>query len=182
VPGRPLLRPCAPALLALRAAWAEAKAISSNGRGVAADPPRFPPPVVTQAGPGISCGSLDWLLLRPAHGTNPMEPYVFSTAQSGGLESGTSLRLSAATVAYRHERKLRFSVVVRAVFGGAVTGNARISDGRKAVCTIKLADGKGSCTPTSNTEIAPGEYSINAFYAGSKSASKSNTRALTVKN
>jgi hypothetical protein len=46
--------------------------------------------------------------------------------------------------------------------------------------TIATA-GNGSCTPTSNTEIAPGKYSITAFDAGNKGPSKSGSGTLTIK-
>jgi hypothetical protein len=114
-------------------------------------------------------------------GTNPMNPYTFTTKLIGGLESKTSLKLSAATVAYGHEKTLKFSVTVSALFGGTVTGKANVSDGKKAVCTLKLAGGKGSCAPTSNAEIAPGKYSVTAVYAGNKVASKSSPGTLTIK-
>src|SRR6202020_1972610 len=114
-------------------------------------------------------------------GVNPMNPYKFTTGQSGGSESGTSLRLSATSVTYGHEESLKFSVTVSALFGGTVTGEVRVSDGKKTVCTTKLTAGKGSCTPESNTEISPGKYSITAFYAGNKDPSRSASRTLTIK-
>jgi hypothetical protein len=114
-------------------------------------------------------------------GTNPMSPYVFSTNLVGGPESKTSLKLSATKVTYGHEKTLKFSVTVSALFGGTVTGKVSVSDGKKTICTIKLTGGNGSCSPTSNTEIAPGKYPITAFYAGNKLASKSGTGVLTVK-
>jgi hypothetical protein len=114
-------------------------------------------------------------------GVNPMNPYTFTTDQSGGFESRTSLKLSTTSVTYGHEKSLKFSVTVSALFGGTVTGEVRVSDGKKTVCTTKLTAGKGSCTPKANTEIAPGEYSITAFYAGNKGPSRSASPTLTIK-
>ena len=115
------------------------------------------------------------------NGVNPMNPYVFTSKQIGGLESKTSLRLSAGTVTDGHEKSLKFSVTVSAVYGGHATGKVAIWDGKKTVCVIKLINGKGSCSPPSNTTIPTGTYTITAFYAGNKAASKSATVVLTVK-
>jgi hypothetical protein len=123
-----------------------------------------------------SCVSVD-----SGHGDNPMDPYVFTTKQVGGLESRTSLHLSATNVSYGHEKALKFSVTVKAVYGGSVTGKVSVSDGKATVCTISLTRGSGSCTPTSNTEIKAGKYSITASYAGNRSPSRSGASALTVK-
>jgi hypothetical protein len=125
-------------------------------------------------------GTADCPSVENGGGVNPMNPYTFTTDQSGGSESGTSLRLSATSVTYGHEKSLKFSVTVSALFGGTVTGEVRVSDGEKTVCTTKLTAGKGSCTPESNSEIAPGEYSITAFYAGNKGPSRSASRTLTI--
>jgi hypothetical protein len=114
-------------------------------------------------------------------GVNPMNSYKFTTDLSGGFESETSLKLSATSVTYGREKSLKFSVTVSALFGGTVTGEVRVSDGKKTVCTTKLTAGNGSCTPESNTEIAPGKYSITAFYAGNKGPSRSASRTLTIK-
>ena len=114
-------------------------------------------------------------------GVNPMNPYTFTTDLSGGFESRTSLKLSAASVTYGREKSLKFSVTVSALFGGTVTGEVRVSDGKQTVCTTELTAGNGSCTPKSNTEIAPGKYSITAFYAGDKDPSRSASRTLTIK-
>jgi hypothetical protein len=90
-------------------------------------------------------------------GQNPMSPYTFTTTLVGGFESRTSLKLSATTVTYGHEKSVKFSVTVSALFGGTVTGKVSVSDGKKTVCTIKLAGGKGSCTPTSKHRDCPGQ-------------------------
>jgi hypothetical protein len=121
------------------------------------------------------CGNVDAGLAK-----SPMDPYVFTTMQIGGPESKTSLRLSAASVRYGHEKSAKFSVTVSPLYGGSVTGKVGVSDGKKTVCAIKLVKGKGSCTLTSSTELKPGKYSITAFYAGNKAASKSGTGVLTV--
>ncbi len=121
------------------------------------------------------CGNVDAGLAR-----NPMDPYTFTTTQVAGLESKTSLGLSHKTITYGHEKTEKLSVKVTALYGGSVTGKVGVSDGKKTVCTMKLVKGKGSCTLTSNTELKPGKYSITAFYAGNKAASKSGIGVLTV--
>jgi len=114
-------------------------------------------------------------------GTDPMDPYTFTLKQIGGLETKTSLALSAASVVYGHEKSLKFSVSVKAVYGGSVTGKVGISDGKKTICIVKLVKGKGSCTVPASTTVPVGKYGITAHYAGNKTASVSGTVTLTVK-
>ncbi|HEX3489693.1 MAG TPA: Ig-like domain-containing protein [Streptosporangiaceae bacterium] len=114
-------------------------------------------------------------------GTNPMNEYTFTPTRIGGHESKTSLRLSAKSVTYGHEKSEKFSVTVTAVYGGSVTGKVNVSDGKKTVCTIKLSKGKGSCTLPSSKTLAPGKYKMTASYVGNKAPSKSGTSVLTVK-
>jgi hypothetical protein len=114
-------------------------------------------------------------------GVNPMVPYTFVAKQSGGLESGTLLGLSASSITYGNEKTLKLHVKVTAKFGGAPTGKVGISDGKKTICVVKLSGGKGTCSPASSKLIPIGKYSLVAYYAGNCLASKSTTEKLTVK-
>jgi len=119
--------------------------------------------------------------VRKGRGNDPMDPYTFKTALTGGRESVTAVTLSAASVRYGHERTVRFSVSVKPEFGGqAATGKVGLSDGKKTVCVVTLAHGQGSCRPSSATAVAPGQYAVRAFYAGDSLASKSGAVAFTV--
>jgi hypothetical protein len=114
-------------------------------------------------------------------GTNPMDPYTFTTKQTGGHETRTSLRLSATSVIYGHEKTLKFSVAVSALYGGRPTGKVYISDGKKAVCVVKLVNARGTCSPATNTAIPVGKYSVTASYTGNLIGSRSGAVTLTVK-
>ena len=100
---------------------------------------------------GISCPSVD-----SGEGQDPMDPYTFTTRQTGGLESRTSLRLSAATVTYGHEKSLKLTAKVAGLYGGTGTGTVTFSDGKAAVCRAKLVKGIASCSPASGTAIRAG--------------------------
>jgi Bacterial Ig-like domain (group 3) len=113
-------------------------------------------------------------------GTNPMQPYTFSTARIGGLESRTSLGLSAKSVIYGHEQTEKFSAAVSAQYGGSVTGTVGVWDGKKRVCAIKLSKGRGACALSAKA-LGPGAYKIAASYTGNKAPSTSGTAVLTVK-
>jgi len=114
-------------------------------------------------------------------GTNPMSPYTFTPKLTDGHETRTSLKLSATTVIYGHEKSLKFSVAVSALFGGHPTGKVYISDGKKLVCGVKLVNGKGTCSPATNTAIPVGKYAVTASYTGNFFSSRSAAVTLTVK-
>ena len=113
-------------------------------------------------------------------GTNPMDPYTFTLKQTGGFETRTALKLSAATVKYGHEKGFRFTASVSAIFGGRANGKVVISDGKKALCTAKVVSGKGFCALSSNTKIPAGKYTITGAYTGNRDSSKSGGYALKV--
>ncbi len=125
---------------------------------------------------GNNCVNVD-----SGSGTNPMGPYTFSAKLTGGHETRTSLKLSATAVIYGHEKALRFSVAVGAVFGGHPTGKVDVSDGKKTVCVVNLAGGRGTCSPATNTAIPVGKYAVTASYTGNLIGSKSGAVTLTVK-
>ncbi len=128
-------------------------------------------------------GNGDCRFTASGGGDNPMGPYTFTTALTGGHETRTTLKLSASTISRGHEKKLRLSAEVAAVFSGHPAGRVTIRAGKKVVCSLVLSKGKGSCSPRSNTLLATGTYSLTAFYAGGKGsfASKSAARTLKVK-
>ena len=70
-----------------------------------------------------------------------------------------------------------------ALFSGHPAGTVTITAGKKVVCRAKLVKGKGSCSPSSNTLLSPGTYSLVASFPGSKgsAASKSGAKTLVVK-
>jgi hypothetical protein len=114
-------------------------------------------------------------------GTNPMDEYTFTTARTGGLESGTVLGLSASAVKYGSEKSLKLSVKVVSAYGNPVTGKVGISDGKKTICVVKLSGGKGSCHLAGGKLLGVGKYSLVAYYGGNLLASKSSAKVLTVK-
>ena len=83
-----------------------------------------------------------------------------------------------------HEKSLSLSVTVAARFGKTVpSGTVTVSAGKKKVCSVKLAKGKGKCSPSSNTLLPVGSYSLVAAYGGGKglASSQSAAQKLTVK-
>jgi hypothetical protein len=135
--------------------------------------------LVTCQGPNVidfNCSEVD-----TGGAFNPMSPYTFSTSLTGGRETRTSLRLSATSIKVGHEKTLKFSFSVKALHGGKPTGNVRVSDGKKVVCTARLVKGSGNCSPASGNAIPAGKYSVTASYTGNLLGSKSGPVTLTVK-
>jgi hypothetical protein len=116
-------------------------------------------------------------------GSNPMSAYTFTPTLVGGIETKTALFLSASSIKHGSEKKLKLSVKVTGQFSGHPAGTVTILAGKKTVCRAKLVKGKGSCSPSSNTLLAPGTYSVVASFPGSKgsAASKSGAKMLVVK-
>jgi Bacterial Ig-like domain (group 3) len=113
-------------------------------------------------------------------GTNPMNPYTFASAVVG-QKTSTALKLSASSIADGKEKSLKFSVAVKAQFTGTPTGTVTVKAGKKKICTVKLAAGKGTCSPTSNTLLAAGSYSIVASYNGSSAFPASTSKSVKLK-
>jgi Bacterial Ig-like domain (group 3) len=122
------------------------------------------------------CGNVD-----QGNGTNPMNPYVFTTRLAGGRETRTSLRLTAKSVRYGHEKGFRFTVGVAAIFSrGKPGGKAVIYAGKKALCTAKIVNGTGWCALSANTRLPAGTYAITAAYSGNRDPSTSLRSTLKV--
>jgi hypothetical protein len=125
---------------------------------------------------GDDCRSTD-----SGSGIDPMQPYAFTPTLVGGRETTTTLKLSAASAIYGKEKALKLSVAVKARFAGSPTGTVTVKAGKKKICTIRLEARKGTCSPASNTLLAPGTYSITASYGGSKTSAPSTSSAITLK-
>jgi len=115
-------------------------------------------------------------------GINPMQPYTFTPAITGGPATMTSLKLSASRVQYGDEKALKLTVTVKARYSSAhPAGTVTIKAGKKRICTVKLARGKGTCSPASRKLLAVGTYHLVASYDGSKTFSASASKAATLK-
>jgi hypothetical protein len=93
----------------------------------------------------------------------------------------TGLALSAASVAYGDEQADRVSVTVSPRYSGTPDGTVTVFDGSAAVCKIKLASGKGTCTLPAR-RFPAGGVQLTAAYGGSANfaASTSATQSLTI--
>ena len=115
-------------------------------------------------------------------GINPMQPYTFTPTITGGPATMTSLKLSASRVQYGDEKALKLTVTVKARYSSAhPAGTVTIKAGKKRICTVKLARGKGTCSPASRKLLAVGTYHLVASYDGSKTFSASASKAATLK-
>jgi hypothetical protein len=84
--------------------------------------------------------------------------------------SNTTLRLSAATAIYGHERAVRLTVHVVPRYSGTPTGTVIVTTGNTVLCTITLSArsaGRGSCKLASKTRLRPDRYLLTARYHGS---------------
>ncbi len=127
-------------------------------------------------------GGYDCSYTDSGYGTNPMNPYTFTPTLTGGPATTTSLKLSASSVTYGKEEALKLSVTVTAQFSSAQpTGTVTIKAGSKTICTVKLSDGTGTCSPSSQKLLAVGTYQFVASYGGSKTFSASASKAATLK-
>jgi hypothetical protein len=95
--------------------------------------------------------------------------------------TGTLIGLSTGTVVYGREQAERVSVKVTAHLG-VPTGRVVVWAGSKAVCTIPLRSGKGSCLLTPK-ELGPGKYHLKASYAATAPYAQSTSvlKTLVVK-
>jgi hypothetical protein len=125
---------------------------------------------------GGDCPSVD-----SGNGSNPMDPYTFTTRLSGGFETRTALKLTAKSVRYGHEKGFRFTVHVVTVFNrGRPGGKVVIFAGRRALCTAKVVNGNGFCALPVNTKLPVGAYVITGAYAGNRDPSRSGGYTLKV--
>ena len=79
----------------------------------------------------------------------------------------TTLKLSAARVKFGHEQSEKLSVKVKPRTGGTPSGKVTVAAGSRTLCTIKLANGKGSCTLAAK-RLKPGTYRLTGIYGGDR--------------
>jgi len=98
--------------------------------------------------------------------------------------SVTALSLSASRVSYGSEEDLKFTVSVRGEGPGTgvPTGSVTVESGTTILCSISLASGNGSCSPSAQA-LPPGRHAITAAYAGDGyfSPSASGRKSLRVR-
>jgi hypothetical protein len=83
-------------------------------------------------------------------------------------DTSTALTASSATATWGSEQSLVFSTTVSDAQTGSVgvpTGTVSVEQGSDVICTVTLANGAGTCSPTATT-IAPGTEPITASYSG----------------
>ena len=95
--------------------------------------------------------------------------------------SRTSLKLSAASVVYGNAKTLRLTATVAPQFAGTPGGVVTINAGQTTLCTAKLSDGTGSCSPASATALNTGRAALTASYTGSADFRPSSAAALQVR-
>ncbi len=99
--------------------------------------------------------------------------------------SATSLKLSASTVTFGHEKAEHLTVQVTSQPSGAVTGmvtiTAKAATGKPVkVCVTTLKNGAGSCTPSAKA-LQPGTWRLTAAYGGAVGILTSQSPAKTLK-
>ncbi len=132
--------------------------------------------VVCENASNYNCGNVD-----SGSGNNPMQPYTFTPTLVGKPGTKATLKLSKSSLTDGSEKSLKFSVTVTGRYG-TPTGTVTIKAGKKTICTAKLSKGFGKCSPSSNTELGAGTYSIVASYGGNGTyaASKSKSSKLKI--
>jgi hypothetical protein len=98
--------------------------------------------------------------------------------------SKTTLTISAASIAWGHEKGVTFTVKVArqsAATSLMPAGTVTVAAGTRKLCSAMLASGQAKCTPSSATELAPGTYKVTAAYPGSSAFTASTSPAATLK-
>jgi hypothetical protein len=90
----------------------------------------------------------------------------WSNLTAARAASMASLTVSRSSVAYGHENSEKLTVKVTSPLRGNPTGTVTIKVKSTVLCTIRLANGTGSCT-LSAKRLKPGTYSLTASYGGS---------------
>jgi Pro-kumamolisin, activation domain/Putative Ig domain/Bacterial Ig-like domain (group 3) len=95
-------------------------------------------------------------------------------------KTSTSLTLSKSKVSYGDEQAGHLTVKVRAA-SGTPSGTVTVKAGTKALCTIRLKSGEGTCALAAK-KLEPANYTLVASYPGNADfiASTSAQRALKV--
>jgi hypothetical protein len=110
----------------------------------------------------------------------------FAASSSGPLvlvvnkaTSKTALTLSAAKVSYGDEEASHVSVTVTPQYSGTPTGTVTVKTVTGTLCTITLAAGKGTCTPTAS-QFPVGSTNLAATYNGNADFGTSASAAATL--
>ncbi len=114
-----------------------------------------------------------------ASGVNPMNPYTYTLTFGSGPGTSLTLKLSESSVHVGSEKSLKISVAVSSQFVAHPAGTVTIRAGRKAICSVKLSTtGKGTCSPSSQTLLAAGKYSITGSIKGNGSFPPATSKAV----
>ena len=114
--------------------------------------------------------------------------FATSTGTSGvGLtvtKASTTTALSAlpASVTYGSENTVVLTATVTPSTSGTPSGTVTVKSGATTVCTVTLASGTGSCSPSSDTllAVASNPYSMTASYVGDTNFTSSASSAQTL--
>lgn len=113
----------------------------------------------------VSCVSLGNCAAGGSYGDKPFDEQGFVADESTATKA--ALKLSAARVKFGHEHTEKLTVTVEPRTGGTPTGKVTVAAGLAALCTIKLANGTGSCTLAAR-RLKPGKYRLTGTYGGDR--------------
>ena len=94
----------------------------------------------------------------------------------------TSFTATPSTVAYGNEATVSFAVTVTPTYGSVPNGDTvAITQGATALCTVTLASGSGTCSPTNNVlPFAASAYTVTATFGDQNFTTPAATTSLTV--
>ena len=110
----------------------------------------------------LACASAANCAAGGSYGTNKYGTGAFIQAEVPIRATATTLKRSHSIVTYGREQFERLSVAVTAK-SGTPGGTVTVMAGTKAVCTITLKSGQGSCA-LSKKQFRPGHYHLVADY------------------
>jgi hypothetical protein len=107
------------------------------------------------------------------------QAFVDQTATTtAATPTTTAVSLSPATVGYGDEQAAKVTAKVTATSGTA-TGTVTVKSGTTTVCTVTLASGSGSCSPSA-TGLAAGTQHLTGTYNGASGFGGSTSAAETL--
>jgi hypothetical protein len=143
------------------------------------------PRVITEgdiqtASSSVSCPAVAYCVIGGGYSPAGGQYTAFVMDETPVLPTTTAESLSIPRAPYGHEQSVRVSVRVSAALG-IVSGKATVTSGGKALCTITLASGAGSCL-LAPTRLAAGIHRLTAAYGATLgfAASMSSADTLTV--
>jgi hypothetical protein len=117
--------------------------------------------ILALLGAALAAGLLTSAFVRPQSALTASE-VCYGTCPA----SVTELFLSTDFVFYGHEHSVVFDVMVRGERDtGRPTGQVVVESGKTILCTIRLAFGRGMCSPSARA-LKPGLHAIVAHYSG----------------